>query len=111
MEKFYDGPVADMPEIDIPIPGVIGKLLQGDNSQAVFFELPKGVEVPPHSHGAQWGCVLDGELILTIDGETKTYRNGDSYYIPAGAVHSGKLPKKSYIIDVFADKDRYKPKE
>jgi len=24
-------------------------------------------EVPPHSHGAQWGVVVEGEMELTID--------------------------------------------
>jgi len=64
-------------------------------------------EVPPHSHGAQWGVVLKGEMLLTIGGIAKSYKKGDSYYIPAGVVHSADFKTKVFVIDFFADKDRY----
>ena len=42
--------------------------------------LYRGVEVPEHAHGAQWGVVLEGWVEFTIGGETQTYRRGDTYY-------------------------------
>ena len=54
--------------------------------------------------------VLAGKMKLTIDGETKTYTNGDRYLIPEGIVHSAEFITKCYVIDFFADPNRYKKK-
>ena len=102
--------VREMPEADIPFEGVSGRLMQGPDQQLVFFDIEPIGEVAPHSHGAQWGIVVDGEMDLTIGGETKTLRKGDSYFILAGIVHSAKFRTKVRVIDLFADADRYHPK-
>jgi quercetin dioxygenase-like cupin family protein len=102
--------ITRLPQVDIPIPGVRGWLLQGADSQAVFFSIPAGCEVPPHSHGDQWGIVVEGEMELTIDGRARRYRPGDSYFIPAGAAHGAKFLTDFRVIDVFADAARYKAK-
>lgn len=99
-----------LPQADIPMEGPLAYLLTGGPSQVVFFDLPAGTEVPPHSHGAQWGIIVDGELDFTIGGVTETYRQGDSYYIGAGVEHSAKVKNHCRAIDVFADPDRYQPK-
>ena len=114
MEKsknFFPEPIANLPTADIAFKGINGKLLQGKNEQLVFMEIEPIGEVPPHSHGAQWGVVLDGEMVLTIDGETRTYRKGDSYFIPSGVVHSANFKSKVYVIDFFEDRERYSVKE
>ena len=103
--------VKNLPEADIPFKGVKGWLLQGENNQLVFFELEANGEVAEHKHGAQWGIVVDGEMHLTLGGETKTYNKGDSYYIPEGILHSAVFKKKTWVVDFFADRYRYKVKE
>ena len=47
---------------------------------------------------------------LTVDGETKTYGPGDSYNIPAKALHMATLYPGFTAIDVFEDNDRYTTK-
>jgi quercetin dioxygenase-like cupin family protein len=96
-----------LPEIEVPVKGVRGWLIQGKERQVVFFELPEGLTVPDHSHGAQWGMVIDGEMRLTAGNETRILKKGDSYVIPAGVVHSAVFLTKVYAVDVFADPDRY----
>ncbi len=96
-----------LPQADIPMPGPLAYLLSGGPCQVVFFELPAGSAVPPHSHGAQWGIVVDGEIELTIAGQTRTYRRGDAYHIGAGVEHSARVLSDCRAIDVFADADRY----
>ena len=109
-EVNYPEMIEKLPEINISIPGVVGRLMQAGNKQLVFFDIdPTGV-VPPHSHGAQWGIVVDGEIELTIGGEAKIYTKGDSYYIPAGVVHSGRVIKQLKAIDIFDEPARYQPK-
>jgi mannose-6-phosphate isomerase-like protein (cupin superfamily) len=99
--------IRTLPEVDVPISGIRGWLLQGDTSQAVFLDIEPGVEVPPHSHCAQWGVVVAGEMDLTIGAETRTYRAGDWYYIPEGVLHSARFAARVNAIDVFAAPDRY----
>ena len=102
--------ITGLPQADVPIPGVRAWLSQGLDHQIVFFEIPAGCEVAAHSHGAQWGIVVEGEMDLTIDGQTRRCRPGDSYYIPAGAMHSARFLTDFRVMDMFADADRYKPK-
>jgi quercetin dioxygenase-like cupin family protein len=113
--KQWDGTVfpdmiRSLPEIDIQAEGVRGWLLAGGDKQVVFFDIQPIGEIPPHSHCAQWGFVLQGEMKLTIDGVTKTYRKGDWYFIPEGAVHSATPLSRVNAIDVFDAPDRYKTK-
>ncbi len=109
-DEFFPPEIRGLPEADIGLPGVRGWLLQGGTGSVVFFDIaPIGV-VPPHSHGAQWGIVLGGEMDLTIGGETRTYRRGDRYYIPAGTVHSATFRTRFFALDFFAERDRYRPK-
>jgi quercetin dioxygenase-like cupin family protein len=113
--KTWDGtPYPEMmrtlPEIEISVPGIRGWLLQGSLTQAVFFDIEGGIRMPEHCHCAQWGIVVEGEMILTIDGRARTYRKGDWYFIPAGVEHAAEFPARVNVIDVFNDPARYKAK-
>ena len=102
--------IRSLPEIDISFEGVRGWLLQNTEHQAVFFDIEPFGKVPPHSHCAQWGIVIEGEMSLTIGGETKTCSKGDWYFIPKGVEHSASFLTRVYVIDVFDASDRYKIK-
>lgn len=102
--------ILNLPEADIPFPGVRGWISQAPGHQVVFMDIEAIGEVAPHSHGEQWGVVVEGEMELTIDGDTRRYAPGDSYHIPAGIVHGAKFLSHVRVIDFFADADRYKPK-
>jgi quercetin dioxygenase-like cupin family protein len=103
----YPGMIRNLAEIDIQINGIRGWLLQGGDKQVVFFDIQPIGEIPPHSHCAQWGIMLEGEMSLTIDGKTQICRKGDWYYIPEGAVHSASFLSRVNAIDVFDAPDRY----
>ena len=106
----YPEMIRNCPEIDIPVEGIRGWLLQSDSRQAVFFDIKPIGEIPPHTHCSQWGIMVEGEMSLTIGNETKTYRKGDWYYIPEGVVHSATFPTRVHVIDVFDSTDRYHAK-
>jgi len=106
----YPDMICGLPEIDISLKGVRGWLLQNDAKQVVFFDIQPVGEVPPHSHCAQWGIMLDGEMSLTIGDETKTYRKGEQYFIPEGTIHSAKFNSRVTVIDIFDAPDRYQTK-
>jgi quercetin dioxygenase-like cupin family protein len=107
METIYPEIITSLPEADIPFKGIRGWLLQGEYHQVVFMEIEPVGKVAEHSHGAQWGVVVEGEMSLTIGGVTRKYCKGDHYFIPAGVVHSAEFHSKTFAIDYFADRDRY----
>jgi quercetin dioxygenase-like cupin family protein len=110
-KDLYPEIIKNLPEADIEFKGVRGWISQAKDHQVVFFDIEPIGEVTEHSHGAQWGIVIEGEIELTISGNTKTYKKGDSYYIPDGAVHSAVFKSRTWVLDFFADKDRYKAKD
>lgn len=64
----------------------------GYDTVTAIAEVPAGGASGRHTHpGVETGYVLDGELELVIDGkEPVKLKAGDSYQIPAGAVHDAK---------------------
>ena len=109
-ENFYPEVIRRLPEADIPFEGVRGWLSQAENHQIVFFEIEAIGKVAEHKHGTQWGTVFEGEMELTIGGKTNTYKKGDSYFVPDGVLHSAVFKKKTFLMDFFADRERYKIK-
>jgi quercetin dioxygenase-like cupin family protein len=106
----YPEMITDLPRADIPFSGVRGWILQGEEKQVVFLDIDPIGEVAEHSHGAQMGVVIEGEMSLTIRGETKRYGKGDIYFVPEGVPHSAVFHSAFKAIDIFNDKYRYKPK-
>ena len=96
--------------LSYPSEAVKTSVLQSKHGQLVFFQIFADVEIPAHSHKGQWGTVLEGEVEVTIGGETRRYGPGSSYYIPAGVVHSARAPAGSKVIDFFEEPDRYRLK-
>ena len=111
MKSVYPEIITKLPEADISFKGIRGWLSQSGNHQIVFLEIEPIGEVAEHKHGAQWGIVVEGEMDLTIGGIKKTYKKGDSYFIPAGVLHSAVFKTKTYAIDFFNEKERYKIKQ
>ena len=103
---FFPEIITSLLEAEIPIEGVQGWIAQGKDFQIVFFEIEPG-KIPPHSHSAQWGIVIEGEMTLTIQGESKKYKKGDSYYIPEGAIHHAECHTHVRALDFFAEPHRY----
>jgi quercetin dioxygenase-like cupin family protein len=106
----YAAWIQNLPEVDTPFAGLDGRLMSSPHGQAVFFRAEKDLEVPPHSHGAQWGIVVSGRLHLTVEGNANVYEPGETYDIPAGAEHSARLEAGGCVIDVFQDPARYSAK-
>ncbi len=105
----YPDFIKAFPGIDVPFPEDVVQTaaVQSDAGLVAFFSFLKDMELPAHSHGAQWGTVVEGEIEFTIGGETKIYRTGDSYSIAAGVEHSAFIKSGTRVIDVFEEADRY----
>jgi hypothetical protein len=56
--------ITRLPEAALPFPSSVVKtsVLQSENGQLIFFDVLQAVALPPHSHKAQWGTVVHGQL-------------------------------------------------
>ena len=101
-----------LPEVDMPFPSSTIKtgLLSSPHGQLLFVQAFEDVEIPPHSHKAQWGTVIEGQVELTVSGTTTIHTKGSTYFIPAGAVHGGIFRAGTVAIEYFEDIDRHKPR-
>ncbi len=108
IEQFeFPAFIKNLPEADIPYAGLQGRALRGDRVLAVFNEADVEVDVVEHSHGDQWGIVLEGRVDYIVAGQTQHYYAGDTYFIPAGVPHGVKFYPGSRSVDFFSDPDRY----
>ena len=75
-------------------------------------EIPAGGSAGRHTHpGIEMGYLLEGEADLLIDGKPDQHlKAGDSYSIPAGAVHDAKVhgDKSLKVLGVYVV-DKTKP--
>ena len=110
MSEMFPEPIRSLPQADVPLDGIKAYLSQGQDHQIVFWEFTEDVEVPEHSHEAQWGLVMAGKIDLTIDGVERTYSKGDSVFIPKGLKHSAKVYAGYADVSFFDQKDRYNTK-
>jgi len=47
---------------------------------------------PDHTHlGITAHIILDGEITVTSEGQTVTYKTGERFDVPAGEVHSASI--------------------
>ncbi|UCF31029.1 MAG: cupin domain-containing protein [bacterium] len=99
--------IKNNPEINVPVEGIRGWKVGGPAGLVVFFEIAPGTVLPEHHHCFQWGIVIDGSIELTIGGETKVYRKGDSYVMPEGEPHSAVIRDGCLAMDYFSDPARY----
>lgn len=111
MPGLFPDPILKLPKLDIPYSGVKAYLSQGGSHQIVFMEYDRDVILTDHSHEAQWGIVLEGNIELIIGGVRKLYSKGDRYYIPQGVHHSGRVSAGYADVTFFDQKDRYKIKQ
>lgn len=111
MSHPFDEVTKALPEADIPLPEAQAWILQGTNHQVLFAKCLGDVVAPEHSHGKEWGIVLEGETELTIEGETKVYRKGDAFFIPAGVKHSARARAGSFVVQFFDQPDRFKARK
>lgn len=99
-----------LPVPDSPV-DMVAHIIPNDYALPMFYSIDDDVEIPEHSHGAQWGVVLEGTMTMTIGDDTTEYHRGDTYSVPPGVRHITRIKGGYRGIDVFADHDRYLPKD
>ena len=110
MKAVFAIPITELPQADIPIEGLTAYLSQAETHQTLYMQFEKTVELAEHAHADQMGFVLEGQIDLTINRVTYTYRKGDRYHIKAGDLHSAIIHAGYADITVFMESDRYQAK-
>ena len=85
-------------------PGVRMSPLFGEGAMLNLLEFEPGAQVPEHEHPhEQLGMILDGELVLLIDGVEHRLRSGHGYQIPGGTPHAAWTEDgtRCRVLDVF----------
>lgn len=95
------------PEIDLPLAGARGWMVQGKDQQVVFVEFDETVEVPEHQHAEQWEFALAGKVELHRLGTTEVYTAGGNFFVPADQPHGATVHAGYRAMIVFNSPDRY----
>lgn len=110
MSYFYDSNQLRRREI---APGVTIRTMWGEKIMMSLIECAPHAVVPLHTHPhEQAGTMLEGEFDMTIAGETRRIRAGDSYVIPGGVEHGVVgLDGWALALDIFSPpREEYKGK-
>ncbi len=85
-------------------PGILLRLVWGERVMLSHVTLQPHSTVPTHSHPhEQTGMVLEGELDMTVGGQTCRCRKGDAFTIPGGVEHSASSGEVgATVLDTFS---------
>jgi quercetin dioxygenase-like cupin family protein len=92
-------------------PGVTARTFWQNQMLLSLVDFEPNTLVPLHTHPhEQSGVVLEGEVEMTIDGESRIIRPGDMYIIPGGIEHSAKsFGAPARVLDTFSPvREEYK---
>lgn len=62
-KPFFPDIITQHSNAEIPLEGITSRLVQAGQQQFIFMEFDQDVEVPEHSHNAQWGVVLGKSVV------------------------------------------------
>ena len=80
--------------------------LKAEGADVLFASYPAGTAIPPHAHETDnYGVIIRGELILTMNGERKRFGVGDWYSVPAYAEHSAEFEVETDEIEFWFRRD------
>jgi len=84
------------------MPGFLGRFIHTERVTVAFWEIEAGGVLPEHAHPhEQVTMLLEGQMTLTINEETRTLEPGIVAVIPSNAKHSGKALTTCRALDLF----------
>jgi len=101
--------VDDLPATEM-FEGVFRRAIYLDNVMLTFFAFEPGRVIPEHAHPhEQISYVLEGEMVFTLDGETRTLYAGEGATIPPNVPHSATFHGPARVVDAWHPvRDDYK---
>ena len=81
--------------------GIWTKSLTAGAVQVRHMVFESGCLIPDHRHPEEVvTMILEGEMEMTVDGETKTVKSGDVFLVPQNTGHSGRVISKDRVIAI-----------
>jgi len=82
-----------------PLPGWKGRYFHSDSMTFAYYDIEAGASIHEHSHPNEeiWH-VIEGELEVTIAGQTQVARPGCAAIVPANTPHSVRALSKGRTI-------------
>ena len=93
------------------LPGIKIRTFWGKEMLLSLVDLEPHSEVPMHSHlHEQAGTIVAGELEMTINGEKRLFKAGETYIIPGNVQHNAIAgDKPAQVLDIFSPvREEYK---
>ena len=100
---IFPGIIGKVPVRDYGIDGLNVHVDHTSTGTVYFVSADKETPFPEHSHAEQWTIVVSGECRVTMNGETKIYRKGDTYRLPANVPHQITLGAGYAEVDYVDD--------
>jgi quercetin dioxygenase-like cupin family protein len=97
-------PFVDTHQLDTrePLPGWTGRYFHSENMTFAYYEFTSGASIHAHAHDTDevWH-VIEGELEVTIDGETKVAGPGMAGVVPPNVRHSvtARTDGRAIVVD------------
>jgi len=83
-------------------PGCHVRFVHSATMTFAHWDFDPDAEIPDHAHPhEQVATMIEGELDLTIDGETRRMTRGCVAIIPSNARHSCRARTRVHVIDAF----------
>lgn len=84
------------------VPGYRGRFVHSPNMTVAHWNITAGYPLPQHTHlHEQVVNVIEGNLEITVGGETRVLEPGNIVVIPPHVPHSGRALTDCRVIDVF----------
>ncbi len=81
----------DRHPVEAPVAGVRAWQVETPRITLALYELEAGVDVPEHVHeGDEVGVVISGRIVVTVDGDSRTLAEGETFLIAKGRRHSAR---------------------
>ncbi len=98
---FYDPKERKTKEL---APGVVARTFWGEKMLVSVVEFVPNAEAPMHSHPhEQVGSVLEGQVTVVIEGESRTLGAGELFIVPGGVEHAATAgPDGAKVMDIFS---------
>ncbi|MBN2304733.1 MAG: GNAT family N-acetyltransferase [Anaerolineae bacterium] len=104
VEEYSLMPFQNLNEIESRevVPGIHGKFAHTDHMTVGHFRIEKGAILPEHAHPhEQITNMIEGQLEMTVGGETLVLTPGQVAVIPSNVTHSARALTECRVIDVF----------
>lgn len=93
--------ISTLPQQEI-FPGISARVLHTQHVTLAYVTIQAGTLLPEHAHPQEQVCnVLQGQLELTIEGDSRVLEPGIAATIAPNLRHSGRALTDCLVLDIF----------